>query len=79
MEPLLKEKMKKKLIQGLGSQVLSSDFAPNGDLVFVLWKPGNKSTLWALRNPEANQDTLKVQKTLNIGVKALPKEELVSC
>lgn len=73
-----KRENEEKLIQGLGSQILSSDFAPNGELVFVLWKPGNKSTLWALRNPEANQDTLKVQKTLNIGVEALPKEELIS-
>jgi len=67
-----------KLIQGLGSQILSSDFAPNGDLVFVLWKPGNKSTLWALKNPESNKSTLETQQILKLGVKELSKEKLIS-
>ncbi|MBT3480088.1 MAG: c-type cytochrome [Opitutales bacterium] len=46
------------LIQGLSNQVLASAFGPDGRMYFVLWKPGKKSPLWALRDSEPQESAV---------------------
>jgi putative heme-binding domain-containing protein len=72
------------LIQGLGEQVLASNFAPDGRLYFVLWNPrGGKSPLWALRDTKQSTAavlaTSKLEDLLAKGFGSETKDDLLQC
>ena len=53
------------LIQGLGAQVLTSAFGPNGRLYFTLWRPSRgMSQLWTLQAANHTQEMLYVKQIL---------------
>jgi putative heme-binding domain-containing protein len=62
------------LIQGLGSQVLTSAFGPDGRLYFTLWRPSRgMSQLWTL---EANKNTQKMIHVKDILAKDQKKQNI---
>ena len=54
------------LVEGLGAQVLTSAFGPDGRLYFTLWRPPRgRSSLWALGDPNpASAEMTKVKALL---------------
>ena len=53
------------LIQGLGAQVLTSVFGPDGRLYFTLWRPsGGMSQLWTLQAGHPTEEMVKVEEIL---------------
>ncbi len=66
-------------IQGLGWQVLTSTFAPDGRLFFTLWKPrGNRSQLWALQGKEETTEMAEVKALLAKGFSSYQADQLIS-
>ncbi|MCH1493630.1 MAG: HEAT repeat domain-containing protein, partial [Rubripirellula sp.] len=65
------------VVGALGSQVLSSTFAPDGRLYFTLWRPADgKSQLWALQGEETTQASF-VNQLLAGGTNSLSIEQLL--
>ena len=53
------------LIQGLGAQVLTSAFGPDGRLYFTLWRPSRgMSQLWTLQAANHTQEMIHVKEIL---------------
>ena len=53
------------LIQGLGAQVLTSAFGPDGRLYFTLWRPSRgMSQLWTLQASNHTQEMIHVKEIL---------------
>jgi quinoprotein glucose dehydrogenase len=66
-------------IQGLGWQVLTSTFGPDGRLFFTLWKPrGNRSQLWALQAGEETKGMAEVKTLLAKGFSSYKDDQLLS-
>ena len=65
-----------KIVQGLQSQVLSSAFAPNGDLYFTLWASRN-SALWALRSEDNRDNAQEIQNILSHDFNLIESTELI--
>ncbi len=65
-------------IQGLGWQVLTSTFSPDGRLFFTLWKPrGNRSQLWALQAEKETAAMVEVKSLLAKGFSAYKVDQLL--
>ena len=66
-------------IQGLGWQVLTSAFGPDGRLFFTLWKPrGNRSQLWALQGQKETTEMAEVKALLAKGFSSYQVDQLLS-
>jgi quinoprotein glucose dehydrogenase len=66
-------------IQGLGWQVLTSTFGPDGRLFFTLWKPrGNRSQLWALQASKETTGMVEVKALLAKGFSSFKVDQLLS-
>ena len=66
-------------IQGLGWQVLTSTFGPDGRLFFTLWKPrGNRSQLWALQGKKETTEMVEVKGLLAKGFSSYKVDQLLS-
>ena len=65
-------------IQGLGWQVLTSTFGPDGRLFFTLWKPrGNRSQLWALQGDKETAGMAEVKALLAKGFSSYRVDKLL--
>lgn len=65
-------------IQGLGWQVLTSTFGPDGRLFFTLWKPrGNRSQLWALQASKETTGMAEVKALLAKGFSSYRVDQLL--